>query len=447
MTAANTRLARIAQCLTVAAFVSFAASRPATAATTEELEAKLQALASQVQALQSEVATLKAQNAAAASSRASAPAVASSSGSSGAIVSGNATPSTSDSSGGRLSWLGYGELNYSRPTDDNSASSADVGRFVLGALYRFDDRTRLVSELEVEHAVASSDDSGEIEVEQVWLERQLTNSVYAKLGLFLIPSGMLNESHEPTRYYGVFRNFVETAIIPTTWREGGIALQGNTDSGLRWDVGVTTGFDLSKWDATATEGQESPLGSIHQELVFAHAKDLSGFAALNYTGIAGLRAGASVFTGGASQGQPGLPSADITLWEGHVRWTPGAWDFAGLYAHGQISGTREINATLVGNPTLIPQSFFGWYLQAAYRLFDTERTSLTPFVRYERFNTASSYADIGLGLTPNVLPDRKVWTAGLNWMFAPGVVFKLDYLDFQDTSEGDRFGIGLGYQF
>ncbi len=89
----------------------------------------------------------------------------------------------------------------------------------------------------------------------------------------------------------------------------------------------------------------------------------------------------------------------------------------------------------------------GWYLQAAYRLFDTQRTSLTPFVRYERFNTASSYADIGFGLTPGVLPDRKVWTAGLNWMFAPGVVFKVDYLDFQNTSEGDRFGIGLGYQF
>ena len=442
------------------------------AATQEELEARVQALADQLKQVQAELAQMRQQQAASAARGPSAQGAQAAQNQSAlpgtsALPGGSAAPSSGPSAEGSTAgtanyaslfpsqggesggpnFFGYGEMTYARPRENSADTQADLARFVLGTGYKFDDKTRFVSELELEHGVASSEDPGEIEVEQAYIEHDLTSGVFARAGLFLIPTGLLNENHEPTRYYGVFRNFVETAIIPTTWREGGIALQGNTDSGLRWDVGVTTGFDLSKWDATATEGQESPLGSIHQELVFAHAKDLSGFAALNYTGIAGLRAGASVFTGGASQGQPGLPSADITLWEGHVRWTPGAWDFAGLYAHGQISGTREINATLVGNPTLIPQSFFGWYLQAAYRLFDTERTSLTPFVRYERFNTASSYADIGLGLTPNVLPDRKVWTAGLNWMFAPGVVFKLDYLDFQDTSEGDRFGIGLGYQF
>lgn len=432
------------------------------AATQEELEARVQALADQLKEVQAELAELRKQQGGAPAQAArnqsalpdttaqpagnAAPGPAPEGSTAGTANYASLFPTEGTRSGGP-NFFGYGEMTYARPRENFSETQADLARFVLGTGYKFDDKTRFVSELELEHGVASSEDPGEIEVEQAYIERDLTTGVFARAGLILIPSGMLNENHEPTRYYGVFRNFVETAIIPTTWREGGVALQGNTESGLRWDVGVTTGFDLSKWDATATEGAESPLGSIHQELVFAHAKDLSGFAALNYSGVPGLRAGASVFTGGASQGQPGLPSANVTLWEGHVRWTPGAWDLAGLYAHGQISGTREINQTLVGNPTLIPQSFMGWYLQAAYRLFDTQRTSLTPFVRYERFNTASSYADIGFGLTPGVLPDRKVWTAGLNWMFAPGVVFKVDYLDFQNTSEGDRFGIGLGYQF
>ena len=447
MISANTRRAHIAQCLTVAALVSFAASRPATAATTEELEAKLQALASQVQALQSEVATLKAQNAAAASSRASAPAGASSSGTSGAVVSGNATPSTSDSSGGRLSWLGYGELNYSRPTDDTSATTADVGRFVLGAVYRFDDRTRLVSELEVEHAVSSANDSGEVEVEQAWLERQLTDSVYAKLGLFLIPSGMLNESHEPTRYYGVFRNFVETAIIPSTWRELGASLEGTTTSGFRWDVGITTGSDLSKWDATSTEGIESPLGAIHQEGQLAHAGDLSGFVAANYTGIPGLRVGASIVGGDIDQGQPGLNSNRLALWETHARWTPGAWDLSALYAHGHISNTGQANLALVGNPTLIPENFYGWYAQAAYVATLPNAWTLAPFARFERVNTASSYAFIGTGLTPDPLRAEEVKTVGFNLNFAPGVVVKIDYQSFDRDSGNDRVDVGLGYQF
>jgi outer membrane murein-binding lipoprotein Lpp len=276
---------RLRLALRLAAAVTLAAlfTHPVLAATTEELEAKLQALASQVQALQSEVAALKAQNGTANS----APRAAQAAGTTGSTSSLN-TLSDAAAPGAvttekRVDLFGYGEITYARPTDDSSGTTADVGRFVLGTAYRFDDRTRFVSELEVEHAVSSADDAGEVEVEQAWIERQVSSSTYAKLGLFLIPSGMLNESHEPTRYYGVFRNFVETAIIPSTWRELGVAFEGNTSSGLRWDVGLTTGNDLSKWDAGSSEGIESPLGAIHQEGQLARAGDLSGFLAANYT--------------------------------------------------------------------------------------------------------------------------------------------------------------------
>jgi len=420
----------------LAALSATATPSLAAAATQAELEAKVQSLAEQLAALQAELVQMKAQQGANSSSApASAPAVTSAT---AVLSSGSASP---------LSFFGYGELNYSQPRDNTADTTADLARFVLGVGYRFDDRTRLVSEVELEHAVSSSEDPGEVEIEQAYIEHQLTNSIFAKAGLFLIPTGLLNENHEPTRYYGVFRNFVETAIIPTTWREGGLAIQGNSEIGLRWDAGVSTGFDLSKWDATATEGQESPLGSIHQELALAHGKDLSVFGALNYTGVPGLRVGASVFTGGASQGQQGFVGAHITLWEAHTRWTPGAFDLSGLYAHGHISNTQVINTALVGNPTLIPENFFGWYLQGAYRLFDHGRYNFSPFVRYERFNTASDYAALPAGLTPDTLADQKVWTTGFNLGFAPGVVLKADYQWFRDSALSDRFDLGIGYQF
>jgi hypothetical protein len=412
---------------------AFAQATPA--ATADEVEAKLNALAAQVSELQSELAALKAQQQTAAAVQ-TAPAAQTAS-----------APAASEASTKQLEWFGYGELNYSRPNGDNANSSADVARFVLGASYRFDDRTRFISELELEHAVASSSDPGEMEVEQAYIERQLGNSTYAKMGLFLIPMGLLNENHEPTRYYGVFRNFVETAIIPTTWREGGFAVRGDTSGGLRWDVGISTGFDLSKWDATATEGLEEPLGSIHQELALARAGDLAGFGALNYTGLPGLRVGGSVFSGGASQGQPGFDNNRITLWEGHARWNPGNWDLSALYARGHISNTRPINLTFVGNPTLIPESFFGWYAEAAYRATLPNLWTLSPFARYERFNTASGYVSLGAGLTPDPLDDEDVFTAGANLEIAPGVVVKLDYLRFKRDDGNDRFDLGVGYQF
>ncbi|TLY60210.1 MAG: hypothetical protein E6K52_10650 [Gammaproteobacteria bacterium] len=380
------------------------------AATQEELEARVQTLAEQLEAVTHELAELKQQRASVLPNVGNPGAAALPS-----VASASALPATA------------------------VTTTADLARFVLGAGYRFDERTRFVSELELEHAVSSATDAGEVELEQAYIEHELGGSLYARAGLILIPSGTLNESHEPTRYYGVFRNFVETAIIPSTWREGGVALQGLTSGGLRWDVGVTTGFDLSKWDATSAAGQQSPLFSVHQELSLAHARDLSGFGALNYTGIPALRIGASLFSGGASQGQAGLPSAAVTLWEGHLRWAPGPWDLAGLYA--------QINLALLGNRSLIPESFFGWYLQAACRVLERGNWSLTPFVRHERFNTAAGYADLGPGSTPAALSDRRVWTAGLNWMIAPGVVIKADYLNFQDTQARNRFDLGAGYQF
>ena len=415
------------------AFALLTTAGVASAATPEEMEARLNALASQVAALQSEVAQLKAQKVVATTPAPAAPVA--------------SAPAAAAEPASQVQWFGYGELNYSRPTSDASAATADVGRFVLGASYAFDDKTRLVSEVEVEHAVSSADDAGEVEIEQAYIERELTDSVFAKAGLFLIPVGLLNENHEPTRYYGVFRNFVETAIIPTTWREGGFAVQGNTSGGLRWDAGISTGFNLSKWDATASEGAEEPLGSIHQELSLAAAGDLSVFGALNYTGIPGLRLGASVFTGEADQGQPGFDNNRVTLWEGHARWNPGNWDLSALYARGTISNTAAINTTLVGNPTLIPEAFFGWYAEAAYRATLPNDWTLAPFARYELFNTGSSYASIGAGLTPDPLEDEKVLTAGFNLDIARGVVLKLDYLHFDLADDNDRVDLGLGYQF
>jgi uncharacterized small protein (DUF1192 family) len=421
----------------VAVCTALFTSAGAFAASPEELEARLNALAAQVGALQSEIAQLKAEREASTAASTAAAAA------SGQVIAGG-TPTEATSA---VQWFGYGELNYSRPTGDSSAATADVGRFVLGASYAFDDKTRFVSELELEHAVSSADDPGEVEVEQAYIERRLTDHVFAKAGLFLIPVGMLNENHEPTRYYGVFRNVVETAIIPTTWREGGLSVQGNTEGGLRWDLGVSTGFNLSKWDATSTEGQEEPLGSIHQELALASAGDLSVFGAVNFTGIPGLRLGASVFTGDSAQGQPGFDNNRVTLWEGHARWNPGNWDLSALYAHGSISNTRDVNLTLVGSPSLVPEAFFGWYAEAAYRATFANDLMLAPFARYEVVNTASSYASLGAGLTPDSLEDEKVITAGFNLDIARGVVLKIDYLHFDRDDDNDRVDLGLGYQF
>jgi hypothetical protein len=414
---------------------------PAQAATAApDLEARVAALEAELQALKAQLAVQQARTATPIDS-APAPVVTAA----GVTAAGEPAPARP-----ALTWFGYGELNYTRPTENPGEARADLGRFVLGAGYRFDERTRLQSELEIEHAVSSASDPGEVEIEQAYIEHELNGAARLRAGLFLIPSGLLNENHEPTRYYGVFRNFVETAIIPSTWREGGVGFQGDTASGLRWDAGLTTGFDLSRWDASSGDGTESPLGSIHQELALARAAQPSIYVAANYTGIAGLRFGASLFSGGASQRQSGLASSRVTLWEGHARWQPGAWDFSALYARGHISGTAALNGMLVAqvaDATLVPEDFYGAYIEAAWRARAGRAWPFTPFARVERFNTASGFASLGAGVAPPARADQTAYSAGVQLEFAPGVIFKTDYVDLSGGSAGDRFDLGLGYEF
>lgn len=345
--------------------------------------------------------------------------------------------------------FGYGEVNYENYPRNKSQTQADLARAVIGIGHRFDERTRFVAEFEWEHAITSADDQGESEVEQFYVERSFTPHLAGRAGLFLIPSGLLNTAHEPTQYFGVTRNFVETSIIPTTWREGGIALTGVTDDDLTWDIGMTTGFNLAKWDPTSDEGKASPLGSIHQELQLAKAANLSGYGAVNWRGYPGLLLGASIFAGKAGQQQPDFPSqnAVITLAEAHARWTPGPFDLSALYARGHISDTAPYNQTIVGNPTLMPQDFYGWYLQGAWYAWQQGDYQLAPFVRYERFNTGRKYATLGQGLTPDPLPTESVTTLGANFYVTPNIVFKADYQWFRVDSQADRFQLGLGLNF
>ncbi len=281
----------------------------------------------------------------------------------------------------------YGEINYNRPSNAADAQ-ADLRRFVLGFQHRFDSKTKVVAELEVEHAVSSSSDSGEVEVEQAFIEHQFNPSTSLRAGVFLMPVGLLNENHEPTAYYGVERNFVEQSIIPTTWREGGVQYVGTFDNGITAQAGLTTGFDLSKWDATSTEGAESPLGSIHQEMSLAKALDVAVFGAINWRGIPGLLLGRLGLA--ATPRKARLRLADGTrdpVGHGTCAGHRNAGTSRPSTAQGTISNTAALNAPLVGNPTLIPERFDGGYVQAAYKVWSEGEQSVSPFARVELYNT------------------------------------------------------------
>jgi hypothetical protein len=284
-----------------------------------------------------------------------------------------------------------------------------------------------------------------------------------RAGLFLMPVGLLNQNHEPTAYYGVFRPDVDTKIIPSTWREVGLGVSSTTEKGLTWDLALTTMPNLSKWDPTSTEGLiRGPLQAMHGEGQFAAARDLGLVGALNWRGVPGLLAGGSVVYGKIGQQQTDFLGNDskLLMLDAHLRYQIGGWDFAGVVARATISNTEALNASFatssIPNPTLVPQLFYGGYVQAAYKLWHQGDYTLTPFVRYERYNTAAGFGALPVALGGVKAPTENLWTVGANFLIGEGVVLKADYRRYRygtmpDTvnhfTPGNSINLGVGYQF
>ncbi len=357
---------------------------------------------------------------------------------------------------------GYGEIHYNHYSQEPSRSQADLNRFVLFFGHRFNEQIGFFSEVEWEHAIVSKTDDGETEIEQAYIDYNIGPDFKLKVGLFLIPLGLLNQNHEPPVFHSVERNEVETRIIPSTWREGGIGLSGTTDVGLSWDLGVTTGFDIAKF-----EDAGAPLSGMHQELQNAKASDPAFYMALNYRGVPGLLAGAAVFTGGTTQGNAsnkadsslpdlGSTGARLTLWDLHTRFQRHGFDVQAVYAQGTISGADQINEALAAyniansattgftDRVFVPTQFYGWLTEVAYTVWSKDDQSLAPFIRFEQFNTQSK---MSAGLSGDSANADRVVTAGLSFHPHPSVVFKADYQEYADNSRGDRFNLGMGYMF
>ena len=433
----------------------------------DKLAQQINQMQQQLDAMKQELARVKAQNDALAAAQAKAAAAPA------PVVAAAPAPAPAPVSAisPNLGLWGYGEIYYTHPTKDKSLTEADLARAVFGIGYKFDDRTSFNSEFEVEHAVASSSDAGEFEVEQFYIDHQLTDSINAKAGLYLMPVGLLNEHHEPTNYYGVQRNFVETLIIPSTWREGGLGLHGTSDVGLTWDLGVTTGLNLGGWNNSPEDPQYrtaldledndvAPMQAMHQELQLANAQHLSQYAGLNYNGVPGLLVGGFAFTGNLALPvvPANLPQSRLTLWETHARWTPGNADISAVYARGTISKTATYNLDNTGVSNPIPSSFLGYYVQGAYKVWESGGYKLSPFVRWEHYDMGASYAGIppGFSTVPTGLasdgkpwpqPHDRVWTAGANFYLNPNVVLKADYQRFNTNTDLTRVDLGLGVSF
>ena len=135
---------------------------------------------------------------------------------------------------------GYGQIDFNLPTRDGTIHKngiLDVHRLVTFFGYNFNERASFVSELEFEHVK-------EVYVEQAFLDYKIKDNLSVNAGLMLIPMGIQNLYHEPPTFNGVERTNVDKYIIPTTWREMGIGLNGRSiEHSINYQAMLVNGFN------------------------------------------------------------------------------------------------------------------------------------------------------------------------------------------------------------
>jgi len=337
------------------------------------------------------------------------------------------------SAGNATSIGGYGELHY----EGGSKDEIDFHRFVLFVGHEFNDRMRFMSELEVEHVLAGDGFGGAVELEQAYLEFDLTDDMRLRGGIQLMPVGLINETHEPNTFFGVERNRIENQIIPTTYWEAALGLSGNVgETGISYDALFHSGLELNT-------GNGYRVRSGRRRGAEAPANSGAFTGRVKYTGIPGVEMAASVqHQFDVTQGQGDEitgEKVDATLYTAHIDGRFNGFGLRALYAGWDINGMQ---ATMLGR-----DKQNGFYIEPSYRFalpvssVGLDDAEFGVFYRYEDYDTAAGIDALLSGYQRNVV--------GVNYWPIPDVVLKGDFYweEKQDGSNEERMNLGIGYQF
>lgn len=374
----------------------------------------------------------------------------------------------------RLRLGGYGELGaafHDHGANGNLAGGAprdrrlelDATRFVATLLATTASGWELEAELEIEHGGTGSavelehdefgeveheiEKGGEVQLEELYLERTFAGRYQLKLGRFYVGVGHLGSRYRPTDYLAATRSEVETTVVPGQWDELGLsftAFLGRVRATAQIVNGLdSTGFSSAGWVSTGHQGAFEVI----------RASDLAAVARVDVTVARGVELGAAGYAGNTSRNRPkadlvrDCPDADPTVVApcGYL-WAPlTIGEVHGVLARGPVRATalalwgrlgnadditdrnRRLSNELGVARTPVADTAYGVSVEAGVDVAPAlglgRDRALEPFVRLERYDTMARTAT---GVFDNPRYQRTIGTVGAVLTLARHLTFKLD---------------------
>lgn len=345
----------------------------------------------------------------------------------------------------KLTIGGYGEITYNQPETQNG--ELDVQRLVMMFGYKFSDKVQFFTEIEYEHVK-------EVFVEQAFVNYAVGDNISVRGGLMLVPMGIVNEYHEPTTFNGVERPAVDNKIVPTTWREIGVGVNGRfPDLDLSYQAYIFNGFKSTEAEGEDINGLlkgSSGLRGGRQKGIQSTVSTPTFSAKLDYYGILGLRMGLSGYFG-RTQADDEIEDIDgstigIAMVGFDARYNYKKFEARGEFIYASLSDTDDYNDLTEQD---LGSALLGYYGEIGYNVLPlSAKQRLVAFARYENYDT---HADTEDNIVRNDAFNRSDITFGLSYHIVDGVVVKGDYqvkdnaLSGSEVNNQLNFGIGVWF--
>jgi hypothetical protein len=362
-----------------------------------------------------------------------------------------------------LSIGGYGEIRFRHQTASDDIY--DALRLVSYIGYKFSEKWVVNTEVEFEHGGVGTEMSpGSVSTEFMNLDYLHSETINFRIGLVLVPMGVINRVHEPLFYRGASRPEVERQIIPSTWSENGAGIFGRLGDRVRYHAYAINGFDGIGFNGSGLRGgRQGGSKALANNWAFVGRMDADT--------LPGLTVGGSFYYGDSGQDQTAsmgttpnvsIGSLGTTLYEFHAEYKAKGFGLRVLFTQAFIDNPNSLNATNVITDAatamdmeadFLAESLLGWYVEGGYDvlpwLFPNSKMSLEPFFRYERLDTQYRMQPGGYdSLAQN---DRHIFMVGVGFKPIESVVIKLDYRAFVQASDdrtlNEQVELGVGFQF
>ena len=336
-----------------------------------------------------------------------------------------------------------------------------IPRFVISGDYKITPKWILSAEIEFEaggtgttyeiEAQSGSENGeyetevekgGEVALEQFHLTRLIVPAFNVRVGHMIVPVGLTNAHHEPLNFFTAARPEGATTIMASTWHETGLSVFGRFGKGAAtfdYEAMVTSGlnpngFDSYHWIKKAKQG-------------FLEVDNFSApayTARLNWTGVKGLRLGASIFynpNAGKNADKlityDNLGKINVLLYSVDAQYVNKYVTARANYLSGNITETVGITATNRRYSSKSPYSRMGpvakravdWSAEVGLNVKSffpgvKHFPALYPFVHYNYYNPQEKCET---GLVADKRCQVSMWSFGLNWKPLPSLVVKADY--------------------